>query len=105
MPFFIEEVGYEATALASSVAALHLFSAAPSEFDPVIADEKMPGLSGTDLSGQILEIRQDVPVILHTDHPDPASEKKARAIGVKAIVGKSSNMNHLVAHIRRLLAS
>ena len=72
----MEEVGYQVTALASSVAAFHLFSSAPSKFDLVIADEKMPGLSGTELSEQILEIRPDVPVILHTDYPDPASEKE-----------------------------
>jgi DNA-binding NtrC family response regulator len=101
----LEEVGYQVTALASSVTAFHLFSAAPSNFDLVIADEKMPGLSGTDLSEQILEIRPDVPVILHTDYPDAASVRRARAIGVKAIVSKSSNMNQLIAYIRRLLES
>jgi DNA-binding NtrC family response regulator len=101
----LEEVGYKVTALASSVAAFHLFSAAPSKFDLVVADEKMPGLSGTDLSEQILEIRPDVPVILHTDYLDPGSAKRARAIGVGAIVGKSSNMAQLITYIRRLLES
>jgi len=99
----LEEVGYKVTALASSVAAFHLFSAAPSKFDLVVADEKMPGLSGIDLSEQILEIRPDVPVILHTDYPEEASVRKARAIGVRAIIGKSSNMSQLITYIRRLL--
>ncbi|MGA2110134.1 MAG: response regulator [Syntrophorhabdales bacterium] len=101
----LEEVGYKVTALASSVAAFHLFSAAPSKFDLVVADEKMPVLSGIDLSEQILEIRPDVPVILHTDYPDQASVRKARAIGVRAIIGKSSNMSQLITYIRRLLQS
>ena len=101
----LEEVGYKVTALASSVAAFHLFSAAPSKFDLVVADEKMPGLSGIDLSEQILRIRPDVPVILHTDYSDQESMKRARAIGVKAIVGKSSNMAQLITYIRRLLKS
>jgi DNA-binding NtrC family response regulator len=100
----LEEAGYQVTALASSVSALHLFSSAPSKFDLFIADEKMPGLSGTELSEQILDIRPDVPVILHTVYPDPASVRKARAIGVKAIVDKSSNMKRLIAYIRRLLS-
>jgi CheY-like chemotaxis protein len=101
----LEEVGYKVTALASSVAAFHLFSAAPSKFDLVVADEKMPGLSGVDLSEQILEIRPDVPVILHTDYLDQASARRARAIGVRAIIGKSSNMNQLITYIRLLLQS
>jgi DNA-binding NarL/FixJ family response regulator len=65
----------------------------------------MPGLSGIDLSEQILEIRPDVPVILHTDYPDQASVRKARAIGVRAIIGKSSNMSQLITHIRRFIES
>lgn len=52
----LEEAGYEVTAQTSSVTAFHLFSAAPSTFDLVIADERMPELAGTDLSEQILEI-------------------------------------------------
>lgn len=101
----LEEAGYRVTALASSVSAFHLFSAAPSKFDLVIADERMPELSGTALSEQILEIRPDIPIILHTDYPDPVSRTKARAIGVRAIVGKSGGMNDLVTHVRRLLQS
>jgi DNA-binding NarL/FixJ family response regulator len=65
----------------------------------------MSGLSGTDLSEQILDIRPDVLVTLHTDYPDQESVKRARAIGVKAIVGKSSNMAQLITYIRRLLKS
>ena len=65
----------------------------------------MPELSGADLSERILEIRPDVPVILRTDYPEPASARKAHAIGVKAIVGKSSTMNQLITYIRRLLES
>ncbi len=101
----LEEAGYRVTALANSVDALRLFSTSPSEFDLVIADEKMPGLSGTDLSEQILQVRPDVPVILHTDYPDAASAKRARAVGVRAIVGKSYNMRALISHIRQLLGS
>ena len=54
---------------------------------------------------QILEIRPDVPVILHTDYPEEASVRKARAIGVRAIIGKSSNMSQLITYIRRLVQS
>jgi DNA-binding NtrC family response regulator len=99
----LEEAGYEVTASASGLAAFRTFSATPLEFDLVIADEKMPGLSGSNLLKQILEIRPDLPVILHTDYPDATSIKKARAIGVKAVLGKSFNMNQLITNIRNLL--
>jgi CheY-like chemotaxis protein len=99
----LEEAGYEVTAQTSSVAAFHLFSAAPSKFDLVIADGKMPELSGTELSERILEIRPDIPFILYTDYPDAASVKRALSIGVGAIVGKSISMSELITQVRRLL--
>jgi DNA-binding NtrC family response regulator len=101
----LEEAGYEVAALVSSIAALRVFSASPSEFDLVIADEKMPELSGSDILEQILKIRPDVPVILHTDYPNVTPTKRARAIGVRAILGKSLNMNQLITSIRGLLES
>jgi DNA-binding NtrC family response regulator len=97
----LEEAGYEVTAQTSSVAAFHLFSAAPSTFDLVIADERMPELSGTDLSEQILGVRPDIPIILYTDYPDAV--KSAQTIGVRTIVSKSISMNQLITDVRRLL--
>ncbi len=99
----LEAAGYEVTAQTSAVAAFDLFSATPSKFDLVITDEKMPELLGTDLSEQILRIRPDIPVILHTDYPDATSVKRAQTIGVRAIVGKSMSMSQLIAQVRRLL--
>jgi CheY-like chemotaxis protein/3-hydroxymyristoyl/3-hydroxydecanoyl-(acyl carrier protein) dehydratase len=99
----LEAAGYEVTALTSSIAAFRLFSEAPSRFDLVIADEKMPELSGTDLSEQMLEIRPDIPIILYTDYPGAASVKRAQTIATMTIVSKSINMNRLIADVRRLL--
>ena len=99
----LEAAGYEVTAQTSSLAALGRFSVAPSEFDLVIADGKMPELSGMDLSERILEIRPDIPIILYTDYPDAASVKRALSTGVRAIVGKSISMSQLITHVRSLL--
>ncbi len=101
----LEDVGYRVTTFTSSAAALQAFSAAPSTFDLVVADEKMPEMSGTDLAQEIMEIRPAIPVILYTDFPEIAVEKQARLLGVRAIVRKSSRMEELVASIRRLLES
>jgi DNA-binding NtrC family response regulator len=101
----LEDRGYKVIASASSRAALHMFSVTPSRFDLVIADEKMPELSGTDLAEEILRIRPDIPFILHTDYPDiPAGEKTA-AVGIRAIVRKSGNMRDLIASVSRFLDS
>jgi DNA-binding NtrC family response regulator len=101
----LEEMGYKVTIYTGSAAALQAFSAAPSTFDLVVADEKMPGMSGTELAQEILEIRPGIPIILYTDFPEIAAEKKAIKIGIRAIVRKSSRMEELVHYIRRLLES
>jgi len=99
----LEEAGYEVTALASSIEALRVFSSAPSDFDLIVTDEKMAELSGSDLSEEILKLRADIPIILHTDYPDAESTKRAYASGVRAILAKSLNANHLITLIGSLL--
>ena len=99
----LEEAGYEVAALARSIEALRIFSEAPSDFDLVLTDEKMAELSGSDLSEQILKLRPDIPIVLHTDYPDAPSTKRARDIGVRAILAKSLNANQLITVMRSLL--
>jgi CheY-like chemotaxis protein len=101
----LRDHGYSVTALASGPDALEAFLGSPREFDLVVADEKMPHLSGTDLAEEILRVRPDIPVILYTDYPEISSAKKARAIGVRTVLQKSSRTEELVAYIRRLLES
>jgi DNA-binding NtrC family response regulator len=101
----LEDRGYKVIASPSSRAALHMFSVAPSRFDLVIADEKMPELSGTDLAEEILRIRPDIPFILHTDYPDVPKEEKATGVGIRAIVRKSGSMRDLIACVCRFVDS
>ena len=101
----LEEDGYTVTALASAHDALGIFLGRPSAFDLVVTDERMPELSGTDLARQILVIRPDIPVILYTDYPEVSLEKRAKAIGVRAILKKSSRTEDLALCINRVLES
>ncbi len=101
----LEDHGFSVTALTSAPDARDVFLAGPSAFDLVVADEKMPELSGTDLAHEILAIRPDIPVILYTDYPEVSSAKRAKAIGVRTILPKSSRTEELVLCIKRVLES
>jgi len=101
----LEDHGYFVTALTSAPDALDVFLGRPSAFDLVVTDEKMPELSGTDLTQEILAIRPDIPVILYTDYPEVSSAKRAKAVGVRAILQKSSRTDELVLCVRRVLES
>ena len=62
----LDRLGYEVTAMTDSREALSLFSADPSAFDLVITDQTMPGITGTDLSAELLALRPDIAIILCT---------------------------------------
>ena len=101
----LEDHGFIVTALTSAPHARDVFLGRPSAFDLVVADEKMPELSGTDLAKEILAIRPDIPVILYTDYPEVPPAKRAKAMGVCTILQKSSRAEELVLCIRRVLES
>jgi two-component system, cell cycle sensor histidine kinase and response regulator CckA len=101
----LEECGYAVSAFNSGSDALNAFLSKPSGFDIVVADEKMPDLSGSDLAEEILGARPDIPIVLYTDYPEAPSTGKARTIGVRKILQKSSRTEELVACIRRLMES
>ena len=60
----LEELGYAPVGFTSSRAALDAFGAYPDAFDAVIADERMPGMSGTTLIREVRRMRPAVPALL-----------------------------------------
>jgi CheY-like chemotaxis protein len=61
---FLTRSGYESTVVYYSLQALDKFLADPNQFDMVITDQTMPGLTGTMLARKIRALREDIPVIL-----------------------------------------
>ena len=81
-------LGYEPFGLASSTEALARFTAAPDRFDLVLSDERMPGLSGTELVAALRRIRPDLPVVLASGYGGPGLAQRAAAAGVRVLVAK-----------------
>jgi len=101
----LEDHGFIVTALTNAPHARDVFLGRPSAFDLVVADELMPELSGTDLAKEILAIRPDIPIILYTDYPEVSTLKRAKAIGVRTILKKSSRTEELALCIKHVLGS
>lgn len=99
----LKQLGYHVTPLSSSLEALELFRARPEFFDLVITDMNMPGMTGDQLTEEILRIRDDIPVILCTGYSKHMTAELAANIGVAAFVYKPVNKEDLAATVRKVL--
>lgn len=99
----LSRLGYKVTALKSSIEALDIFRKKPDQFDLVITDQTMPGLTGADLAREMLQIRPDIPVILCTGYSATVSEEKAKAMGIREFVFKPILQKDIAILIRKVL--
>ncbi len=100
----LEGLGYRVTATVESSEALKHFRDAPDNFDLVITDMTMPGMTGLDLAGEIMAIRPEVPVILCTGFSAVVSAETAEAGGIRAFIMKPIIRKDLAKVIRKVLA-
>ncbi|HEY3275055.1 MAG TPA: response regulator [Syntrophorhabdaceae bacterium] len=84
----LRRLGYASVVCDRPENALKLFLNTPERFDAVIVDEMMPVLKGTQLTRQLLRIKDDIPVILLTGHGDMISVDEARESGVRITLTK-----------------
>ena len=99
----LERLGYQVTALTDSTEALKTFSSDPSRFDLVITDQTMPGMTGLQLSKELLKIRPDIPIILCTGHSETVSPEMAKEAGIREFLMKPLVKQELAQVIRRVL--
>ncbi|MDY6954161.1 MAG: ATP-binding protein, partial [Thermodesulfobacteriota bacterium] len=99
----LEHLGYQVVAKTSSLEALEAFMSQPDQFDLVITDMTMPGMTGDALAGKLMRIRPDIPVILCTGYSDRISEGRAKAMGIRAFVMKPVVKREIAETIREVL--
>jgi CheY-like chemotaxis protein len=98
-------LGYRVTACDSSVQALETFKASPLDFDVLITDLTMPGMSGAELAERILKLRPDLPIVVATGYGHVMGEERARALGLRRILNKPFSMSVLDEAIQEALAT
>ena len=72
-------------------------------FNLVITDQTMPGMTGSDTTRRILQIRPFMPIILSTGYSSLISEEKANSLGVKGFAVKPLERKSLTVLIREVL--
>jgi PAS domain S-box-containing protein len=96
-------LGYRVTALTDSLKAFEVFKDAPDSFDLVITDQTMPGLTGAELAGKIMELRCDVPIILCTGFSKVMGPAEAKLLGIREFLMKPIYHQRMAEVIRQVL--
>lgn len=71
----------------------------------LVLDQRMPGLTGLELMGEVRRLGIDVPVVLIVGTPDAGLHQRALAAGVALVLEKPLAEDILLPAIRACLAS
>jgi len=99
--FNLLKVGYETVSAESGSEALSLFSGG--DFDIVITDVRMPGLSGIELLRRIRKMAPDLPVIVITAFGDMETAMEAMREGACYFIVKPFERDHLLLAVEKAL--
>ncbi len=99
----LEKLGYRVTTSTNSFETLAVFKKQPEEFDLVITDQTMPGMTGIDMARHMLLIRPNLPIILCTGYSNLISEGRVETSGIKGVALKPLSTKDIAALIRRVL--
>lgn len=94
--------GYRVTMKTSSVEALDLFKQDPHEFDLVLTDQTMPGMTGVEIVREILAISPQMPVIMCSGYSEQVDELGAEKLGVYKFLNKPIDIKKLIAAINEI---
>ncbi len=99
----LAERGYRVTGFANAELALDAFQSAPRDFDAVVSDLSMPGMSGLHLAGSLLEIRPGTPIILMSGYLRAEDEATAKELGLLGFAEKGYSIEEIAQAVDRIL--
>jgi CheY-like chemotaxis protein len=100
--FVLTQYGYEVVCSASHVQAIEL--AITQNFDLYLVDNRMPGLSGTELTKKLRQFDLRTPVLFYSGAAYETDREAARAAGAQGFLVKPANGDQLIAAVTRLIA-
>lgn len=94
--------GYSVTAVVSGEDALSLGDAL-TEFDVLVTDVRLPGISGLDLAAQLRERFPSLPVLTMSGHVEDPRQQAALTAGKYAFLAKPFSLPGLLLRLREVL--
>jgi PAS domain S-box-containing protein len=100
----LKHLEYKVISKTSGKQALETFMKTPEQFDVVITDLTMPGMTGDLLALEIKKIRPDIPVILCTGFLEGDPETILSKYGIDAFIRKPYDRQTLIESIQTVMA-
>jgi RNA polymerase sigma factor (sigma-70 family) len=98
----LKKAGYE---VMSYPTAKHLLDRMPNEDDPscILLDVRIPGLSGPELQGRLVELGSTVPIVFLTGYADVPTTVQAIKAGAEDVLTKPVSSDQLLRAIERAI--
>jgi CheY-like chemotaxis protein len=94
--------GYRVTGFIDPAEALQTLRQAPQDFDVVVTDVAMPGMSGFHLARAMLELRPDLPIVMTSGYVRPTDREAARNLGVRDLILKPDTVEELTVALEKV---
>ncbi|MBW6510380.1 MAG: response regulator [Desulfuromonadales bacterium] len=98
------EEGYLVVCAADSRQALDLFAQHEHQFDLVVTDESMPGMTGSELAQQLFQLAPELPVILCSGYLLTMADERIGATNIKEVIAKTDVFFKLPSAMASLFA-
>ena len=99
----LEQYGYLVATSISSMHAYQLFINRPVDFDLVITDMGMPGMTGLELATELKKIRPSIPIVLCTGYSEHVTNDNFKEKGLAGFIAKPFNAKGIIQEIIRIL--
>jgi PAS domain S-box-containing protein len=96
--------GFQVTIANSGSQGLEIYKNSPEAFDLVITDQTMPGMTGIELSKNLKQLNDNLPIILCTGYSEQVSNDNAHLHGISEFLTKPVSREVLLNTISKLLA-
>ena len=99
----LESLGYTVDIKTDSETALQDFKKDPYKYDLLVTDQAMPKMLGTELIGNIKQIRPDLKSIIITGYQDSIEKNAMEQYGIEDIISKPLILSEFSELIRKVL--
>jgi CheY-like chemotaxis protein len=99
----LERCGYLATSETQVLKALEHVERNPEQFQMIVTDQSMPGLSGADFAHRIHTINPNLPIVIVSGYATALTAQQLAKAGVRPVLQKPHSEDELAQAIYQLL--